>query len=221
MPPFGKDTFVRIRLLGGSGSYILAPVLTTAQRNALTAAAGMVIYNSTTTQLEIYNGAAWVAVGKLYGDATFLPLAGGTMTGNIAMAGAQTVDGVDLSALNTAVYQRVKLLIATRDMTLASGNVSYAGVGFKPRFLLFFGALGANAVISQGCADENGEIASLYNNFGDSNYYCSSSYALRLAHALGDQWITAVTMDADGFTVSWVKSNLPTGTGSFAVLAVG
>lgn len=35
--------------------------------------------------------------------AAYLPLAGGTMTGNIAFSGAQTVDGVDVSALNTAV----------------------------------------------------------------------------------------------------------------------
>lgn len=87
MPRMGRDTFVRLRLTGGGGSYILLPVLTTTQRDALTAAAGMVIYNSTTTQVESYNGSAWVAVGTVYGDATFLPLAGGTMTGNINMGG--------------------------------------------------------------------------------------------------------------------------------------
>ncbi len=221
MPRMGRDTFVRVRLLGGAGSYILAPVLTSTQRNALTAAAGMVIYNSTTTQLESYNGSSWVAVGKLYGDNTFLPLAGGTMSGNIAMSGAQTVDGVDISALNTAVYQRVKIVLITRDMTAVSGNVSYTGVGFKPKYILLFGALGANIVLSLGWADENGGIGALYSNFGDSNYHCNVLYALRLAHVNGDQWITAVTMDSDGFTLAWVKSGSPIGTGSVNVLAVG
>jgi hypothetical protein len=37
------------------------PRLTTAQRNALTAAAGMVIFNTTTTKLETYDGATWQA----------------------------------------------------------------------------------------------------------------------------------------------------------------
>lgn len=35
--------------------------------------------------------------------AAYLPLSGGTLTGNIAFSGAQTVDGVDVSALNTTV----------------------------------------------------------------------------------------------------------------------
>lgn len=38
----------------------------------------------------------WGEGGAVSGD--YLPLAGGEMSGNITMAGAQTVDGVDLSA---------------------------------------------------------------------------------------------------------------------------
>ena len=34
--------------------------LTTAERNALTAAAGMVIWNSTTTQFEGFDGTNWI-----------------------------------------------------------------------------------------------------------------------------------------------------------------
>jgi hypothetical protein len=93
MPKMGRDTFARIRLTGGSGSYILVAVLTTTQRNALTAETGQLIYNSTTGQLESYDGSNWVGVGKVYGDATFLKLAGGTMGGNIAM-GANKITGL-------------------------------------------------------------------------------------------------------------------------------
>lgn len=39
--------------------------------------------------------------------ANYLPLAGGTMSGNIAMSGAQTVDGVDVSALGSTVSGHV------------------------------------------------------------------------------------------------------------------
>lgn len=38
---------------------LLQPRLTTAQRNALTPAAGMTIFNTDTAALEVYNGAAW------------------------------------------------------------------------------------------------------------------------------------------------------------------
>ena len=98
MPRIGTTQFIKLRMRGGSGSYILLPVLTSTQRNALSAVAGYTIYNSTTSQIENYNGSSWEAVGKVYGDSTFLPLGGGTMSGNIAMVGAQTVDGVDISA---------------------------------------------------------------------------------------------------------------------------
>ena len=33
--------------------------MTTAERNALTASAGMVIYNSSTNKLQCYNGSSW------------------------------------------------------------------------------------------------------------------------------------------------------------------
>lgn len=39
---------------------VTLPVLTTVQRNALTPAAGMIIYNSTTAAVETYNGSAWL-----------------------------------------------------------------------------------------------------------------------------------------------------------------
>jgi len=44
----------------GTTGALLLPRLTTTQRNALTATNGMVIYNSTTTQLEAYENGSWV-----------------------------------------------------------------------------------------------------------------------------------------------------------------
>jgi hypothetical protein len=45
-----------------TGAWIL-PILTTTQRNALTATAGMMVFNSTDNQFEGYNGTAWVVLG--------------------------------------------------------------------------------------------------------------------------------------------------------------
>jgi len=42
------------------------PVLTTTQRDAIGAIAGMLICNSTTSKIEFYNGAAWVVVGDSF-----------------------------------------------------------------------------------------------------------------------------------------------------------
>ncbi|HCT53898.1 MAG TPA: hypothetical protein DF712_15725, partial [Balneola sp.] len=41
------------------------PVITTTERDALTVSAGALIFNTTSTQLEIYNGTTWVGVGAV------------------------------------------------------------------------------------------------------------------------------------------------------------
>lgn len=38
---------------------ILFPRMTTTQRDAITAVAGLAIFNTTTSKLEVYDGAAW------------------------------------------------------------------------------------------------------------------------------------------------------------------
>jgi len=62
-------------------------------------------------------------------DATKLPLAGGTMTGNIVMSGSETVDGVDISArdavlTSTTTTANAALPKAGGEMT---GNITMAG----------------------------------------------------------------------------------------------
>lgn len=46
----------------GAGQYLKLPSLTTAERDALTASAGMIVFNSTTSKLNVYTGAAWEVI---------------------------------------------------------------------------------------------------------------------------------------------------------------
>ena len=46
----------------GTSGVMKLNTLTTTQRNALTAAVGMIVYNSTTSKIEAYAGSAWVAL---------------------------------------------------------------------------------------------------------------------------------------------------------------
>ena len=64
MARFGTTVFPRIRIGIGAGRYIYLGVLTTTQRDALSASAGYLIYNSTTGQVEEYNGSTWRSVGQ-------------------------------------------------------------------------------------------------------------------------------------------------------------
>jgi len=52
-----------IIIADGAGHYLQVPKLTTAQRDALTAVNGMIIYNTTTSQMECYQAGSWSAFG--------------------------------------------------------------------------------------------------------------------------------------------------------------
>jgi hypothetical protein len=62
MPRIGTDEFPRVIINDGAGHYLKLPSLTTAQRNALTAAEGMTIFNSTTNQVEVCIDSTWRSV---------------------------------------------------------------------------------------------------------------------------------------------------------------
>jgi hypothetical protein len=66
------------------------PNLTTTERNAISSPeTGALIWNTTTSAINQYNGSAWSAV-----DNTKLPLAGGTMTGNLVLSTANSQVGI-------------------------------------------------------------------------------------------------------------------------------
>jgi hypothetical protein len=62
--------------LGGSTGAITVPTGTTAQRPS-TLAAGMIRYNTTTNQTEIYSGIAWIAITSQTYSVSYLILGGG------------------------------------------------------------------------------------------------------------------------------------------------
>jgi len=62
---------------------IQIPNLTTTERNAISSPeTGAIIWNTTTSEINQYNGSAWGTVG-ISEDTTKLPLAGGTLTGDL------------------------------------------------------------------------------------------------------------------------------------------
>jgi len=63
LPLSGGTMTGQLNFSGTTHAGIKLLSLTTAQRDALTPAAGMVIYNSTTTTVQVYQGGAWVSVG--------------------------------------------------------------------------------------------------------------------------------------------------------------
>ncbi len=64
--------FKSIKITAGADAHITVPSLTTAQRDAMTPAAGMLIFNSDTVQLEQYKDTSWQPMGfGLSGETVF------------------------------------------------------------------------------------------------------------------------------------------------------
>lgn len=126
MPKMGIDTFSRVVILDGAGHYLLLPSLTTTQRNALTAVNGMMIYNSTTSQVEVYDNGAWGAQGQLAVN-THAALATG-----IHGVGAGSIVGTDLTQTLTnktltfpEINEAVPLIATSTNLNLAASKASY------------------------------------------------------------------------------------------------
>lgn len=75
------------------GSYVKLPSITTTQRNALSAAVGMMIYNSTTGLAETYTALGWKSVDAPPTVASILPTTQAGTTADVVVTGTQFVTG--------------------------------------------------------------------------------------------------------------------------------
>ena len=105
-------------------------------------------------------------------------------------------------------------------MTVASGNVSYTGIGFVPTSIAAVAAVNATTVGSVGYADASKAAIAFCAIFTNLFYANLHSALIDLAVATGsnDQYATVASYDADGFTLTWTKSNSPTGNATLGFI---
>ncbi|MDX6188127.1 hypothetical protein SGQ83_02105 [Flavobacterium sp. Fl-318] len=102
----------------------LPPRMTTAERNVIVSAAiGLIIYNTTTNVLEIWDGKVWYNTSA---SGQYVPLAGGTMTGSLLLPADPTLNLE--AATKHYVDTKVAAVPATSDATVtATGKIQLAG----------------------------------------------------------------------------------------------
>lgn len=131
------------------------------------------------------------------------------------MLGSFTSISAQLVALQANPY---KVASFTRVLSVASGNVSYTGIGFRPRLILFqTGISGGATWTSFGQSDmtsnTNNELG--LNGGGTIGSFIDGSVAGRqrddAAGANYQQFVVA-SFDVDGFTLTWTKVGVPTAT---------
>ena len=114
------------------------------------------------------------------------------------------------------VNLQTKLITSTRDLTAASGNVSYTGVGFTPTAIHQICYITAG-VASIGYADSSRADTGVKMNV-TATYESGFIYIEPTSNNF--QAATIASYDADGFTLTWTKTNSPTGTVQLSFLCM-
>ena len=121
----------------------------------------------------------------------------------------------DLTKTDESVQSPVPFISSfSKSLTDATGTQAIIGIGFRPSYVQFFCGSPSGVVASWGF--DNGSVARgvCHNDPNGPNEVTTTADAMRLVTSVLNAVMTGViqTMDVDGFTISWTRTNAPTGT---------
>jgi hypothetical protein len=163
--------------------------------------AGTETFTNKTLTAPVINGA-------ITGDAIATGATVNTGTANDEIVTPKAMGDADV---NTRL--RSKVIAATRDMTAASGDVSYTGVGFQPTSIICRAHIGGGEVWSHAHADSSKAVGGTF-HYGTTTWGTDSFLIALYVDGTNTQTAYVKTFDSNGFTLTWVKTNSPTGTGN-------
>lgn len=123
----------------------------------------------------------------------------------------------------TLVAATSKVGTFTRDLALASGNVSYTGVGFRPAAVIFLAAFptGTAGMCSAGFLGPGGVGDLLLDGTTLLNAVTATAISVGPGGFVNYQYVNAGSMDADGFSLFWNRQGVPVGVATVYYLALG
>lgn len=119
--------------------------------------------------------------------------------------------------MDTTTRLASKAIEINRNMTTASGDVAYTGVGFTPTSILMIGFIEATSTFSIGIVDSSKVTASIFPH-SSANMGGANNKLYLQVNANDYQGANVKTFDADGFTLTWTKTGSPTGTATLYIL---
>ena len=132
-------------------------------------------------------------------------------------------DGTYLVLMNPkARTPRIKIGSFTRDMTAATGSVSYTGVGFTPKAVIFLSALSSQSITFSVGVDSGGAGVGTIFTRGSASFITTPSFSIQLETLAGTDFQSGsiTTFGTDGFTIAWVKTGSPTVTAQIIYMAM-
>jgi tartrate dehydratase beta subunit/fumarate hydratase class I family protein len=137
---------------------------------------------------------------------------------DLSLAGQVAEDSIFFDGTNwlrADTLDRFAIGQFTRDMALASGTQSIAGLPFKPSMIYFYGAdAGATGIMCLGSAQDGGNVGGMFDNENvTAGSYNFSGSDLQFQTTGAIQYTGNVTAyNSDGFDIAWVRAGAPTGT---------
>ena len=199
----------------GAGYYLHIPILTTAQRDALTPTAGMLIYNSTTTKFNKYENAGWREDLAYNGDISLLQIAS-QAAGDILYRGASTWArlgiGTALQILRTNAGATAPEWAALAAATITSGsytgdssaNKAIAhGLGASPKIVFIVRETGSSG-IGEYTYRIISTLARIYCGLGGANTSLSVTVMNATNFYVGHAASYINSANGDGETYYWV-----------------
>ena len=188
------------------------------------------ITTGTTRTYTMPDASGTVALTSSVVEQTIIDAAGDILQGSAADTIARLAIGASGTRLHStgslAEWQATwfKVGTLTRDLSAATASVSYTGVGFKPKAIIFLAApqVGPDSAFSVGFSDDTTEVC-IFDNTTDNTSATrasSATYSIRMVPAnLAYHSGAVASFDSDGFTIDWTKTGSPTGTTTVVYLA--
>lgn len=122
-----------------------------------------------------------------------------------------TTKKIAMSDVANYVKLQSKVITATRDMTAASGDVAYTGVGFTPSAIFVVGSINGTFTFTTGFVDSSKQGANI-DYYGNNQADNGTEFLKAYTSASTVQSAIVKSFDSDGFTLTWTKTSTPTGT---------
>ena len=139
---------------------------------------------------------------------------------NATLTGVETLTNKTIASHLAYTDTRYKLGSITRDISLTSTQ-AVTGFGYQPKFVRIWGAIGDTTSSSDGGSDGTNHYTIYSPNFNTpatGKYGVGTTGALIFLIDASNYTIGTLSMDADGFTITWTKTGSPTGTATMFYL---
>ena len=139
---------------------------------------------------------------------------GSNIADDLSLAGQAAEDVLIFDGTNWVAQGDTEIVFVaetSRDISLATGTQAITGVGFKPKAVHFHAVLNGQL---DGCwGFDNGVTAKgIVMNVGGANLQWQNISSMLVEPVTNQIYKGSIqSFDSDGFTISWIKTNSPTG----------